>query len=89
MVTAGLIAFWISRMHPLFDTRISVRPGFRLRNAQGPPPWIVKRGGLESSGRGLISSIGKTKRIEFFGKKKKKLLKDFLFKKNDFLRTAK
>ena len=36
------------------------------RNAQGtPPPWILKRGGLESCGQRLISSIGKTKIIAF------------------------
>ena len=29
-------------------------------------PWILKRGGLESSGWRLISLIGKTKRIAFF-----------------------
>ena len=41
---------------------------FRLfvRHAQGTPPWILKRGGLESSGRRLISSNGKTKLIVFF-----------------------
>ena len=32
----------------------------------GYPPWIQKRAGLESSGRRLISSIGKTKGIAFF-----------------------
>ena len=37
----------------------------------GYPPWILKRGGVESSGRRLISSIGKTKRIAFFFCKKK------------------
>ena len=31
----------------------------------GYPPWILKRAGLESSGRRLISSIGKTKGIAF------------------------
>ena len=35
------------------------------------PPWILKRAGLESSGRRLISSIGKTKRIAFFFCQKK------------------
>ena len=37
------------------------------------PPWILKRGGLESSGQRIISSMGKTKRtafFSFFGKKK-------------------
>ena len=32
----------------------------------GYPPWILKWSGLESSGRRLISSIGKTKRKGFF-----------------------
>ena len=32
----------------------------------GYPPWILKRGGLESSGRRLISSIGKIKGLVFF-----------------------
>ena len=27
---------------------------FVLRNAQGTPPWILKGGGLESSGRILL-----------------------------------
>ena len=31
-----------------------------------PPPWIPKLGGLESSGRRLISLNGKTWRIDFF-----------------------
>ena len=35
----------------------------QLRHAQATLPWILKRGGLESSGQRLIS-IGKTKRIE-------------------------
>ena len=35
-------------------------------HAQGTPPWILKRGGVESSGRRLISSFVKTKRIAFF-----------------------
>ena len=46
-------------------------------DAQGTPRWILKRGGLESSGRRLISSISKTKRIVymdiyFFCSKEKK-----------------
>ena len=32
-------------------------------SCSGYPPWILKRGGLESSGRILISSNGKTKKI--------------------------
>ena len=39
---------------------------FVLLNAQGTPPWILKWCGLESSGRILISSNGKTKRIAIF-----------------------
>ena len=52
----------------------------------GYPPWILNRGGLESSGQRPISSIGKTKRIAyylFFGKKH--IFKIFWFlKKSDF-----
>ena len=46
-------------------------------------PWILKRGGLDSSGRRLISSIGKTKRIAIFSAKFFSSLKfsDFLKKK--------
>ena len=32
----------------------------------GYPPWILKRGGLESSGQKPISSFGETKKIAFF-----------------------
>ena len=35
-------------------------------SCSGDPPLILKRVGLESSGRRLISSIGKTKSIAFF-----------------------
>ena len=55
-------------------------------------PWILKRGGLESSGRILISSNGKTKRKTFFSSfffvKKIYFLKIQIFKKeiNDLLR---
>ena len=45
-----------------------------LPHAQATPPWMLKRGGLESSGRRLISSIGKLKRKVFFGVKN-----DFFF----------
>ena len=55
--------------HPKLERRISfvrssVRP-FVLRHARTTPPENLKRAGLESSGRRLISSIGKTKRIAF------------------------
>ena len=43
------------------DYRPFVHPPSRLCY----PPWILKRGGLESSGQRLISSVGKTKRIAF------------------------
>ena len=36
------------------------------QSRSGQPPWILIRGGLESSGRRLISSMGKIKRIAFF-----------------------
>ena len=42
----------------------SVRPSF-FPSRSCNTPWILKRGGLESSGWWLISSIGKTKRIAF------------------------
>ena len=52
--------------NPILDTKIFVfRPDF-VRHAQGTPPWILQQDGLESSGRRLISPIGKTKRITFF-----------------------
>ena len=40
--------------HPILDTRISVRPSVRTCvrvSRSGDPPWILKRAGLESSGR--------------------------------------
>ena len=56
--------------HPILGTRISVRLSGLLRPSTSrsgdPPPWILKRARLESSGQRLISSIGKTKRIAFF-----------------------
>ena len=36
------------------------------------PTWILKRGGLASSGQRLIFSIGRNKLIKFFSRKKKK-----------------
>ena len=53
--------------NPLLDTRISVLcpPSFFV-TLRRPPPWILKRAGLESSDQGLISSIGKAKIIAFF-----------------------
>ena len=51
-----------SALHSIIDMKITVRSSVTLVL----PPWILKRGGLESSGRILISSNGKTKRIAFF-----------------------
>ena len=67
------------------DFRWFVQSDF-VCNAHATPPWILKRGGLESSGRILISSNGKTKRIAFFclakqKKKQKSTFSDFLKKK--------
>ena len=52
--------------NPILDTRISVlRSDFVTLTV--PPPLDSERGGgLESSGRRLISSIGKTKIIALF-----------------------
>ena len=62
-------------LYPILDTRISfvlLRPSVTLR----VPPWILKRGWVESAGQRLISSIGKTERIAF--------LFNFFDKKNIF-----
>ena len=45
-----------------------------LCNAQTTPPVIPKWGGLESSGRRLVSSNGKTKRIAFLFSVKNKYI---------------
>ena len=65
-----------------------LRPSFVT--LRGPPSWILKLGGLESSGWRLISSYGKTKRIANFGKsnlekKKKKKIIFFFFVFFNFL----
>ena len=54
--------------HPILDTRISCSccSSVLRQSRSGDPPWILKRGGLESSGWRLISSIGQTKGIVFF-----------------------
>ena len=54
-----------SHVYPLLDTSISLRPS-SVCNAHGSPPWILKRGGLESSGRIVISFTGKIRRMVFF-----------------------
>ena len=56
-------------IYPILDWRISIHPfSFRLFvcNAQDTPPWILKRGGLESCGWRIISFNGKTKIKSFF-----------------------
>ena len=46
--------------NPILDMRNSVLlRSSRLCNACAIPPWILKRGGLESSGRRLISPRGR------------------------------
>ena len=70
--------------------RLSVRSSVTLRG----PPWILKRAGLESSGRRLISSIGKTKIIAlyfYFFSGKKKYFQNFqiFWKKVIFLNFSK
>ena len=83
----------LSSNYPILDTRISVHrpPSVTLR---GTPPWILKRGGPESSGQQLISSIGKTKIIALFLAKNSNLsdvwnflgfVKKFLTFLNNFL----
>ena len=67
------------------------RPSVRPLSRSGDPPCILKRGGLESSGRILISSNGKTKRIAFFFLGGKQIFSKFSDKKKikkimDFLR---
>ena len=59
--------FTVSKKNPSFVLRMS--------RSNYPPPWILKRGWLESSGRRLISWNGKTKRnaFSFFATKKSKL----------------
>ena len=57
-----------------FNPKLERRNPVRLllcTSRSGYSPRFMKRGGLESSGRRLLSSIGKTKRIAsfFFGKK--------------------
>ena len=67
---------------PILDIRISVlRPSVTLMVPPTPPPWILKRGGLQSSGQKIISSIGKAKRIQKKISAKKERIKKG---KNDF-----
>ena len=57
----------MAQLYSVLDTRISVFcPS--IRNSRATPP---ERGGLESSGKRIISSFGKTKRIAFCFRKKK------------------
>ena len=46
--TALELVALLLNLHPKLDTRFSVRPP---PSRSGYPPWILKRGGLESSGR--------------------------------------
>ena len=68
-------------MYPILDKRISGLSPPR----SGYPPWILKRGGLESSGRRLISPIGKKKENSIFFLRKKNIKKkSFFFVKSHF-----
>ena len=49
-------------MHPILDTWISDCPPPPFVTLKAPP-WILKRGGLESSGQRLFSLNAKTKII--------------------------
>ena len=61
-ITPWLYLWWTNHF-ALLDTRISVCPSVRPSSCSGYPPWILKQGGLESSGQRLISSNGKNKII--------------------------
>ena len=87
-----LYSVFVYLIHPILDTRISIHPDFSVLVPSVTlrvPPWILKRGGLGSSGQRLISSIGKNKRILFifFVFDNYFLLSKCLdfFKTNDFL----
>ena len=62
----------VEKKDPILDTRISVLRPSPYRSQYPPPLWILKRGGLESSGLMLIYLDGKTKIIVFFGGVNKK-----------------
>ena len=51
---------------PILDTWISMLGLLLHLHTHGPPPWILRWGGRDSSGQRLISSNGKTKKIAFF-----------------------
>ena len=63
----------------------SVRPSVKIRGT----PWILKWGGLESSGRRLISLKSETKRIAFYFSSKKNKTKTLMKKKWFFFRFSK
>ena len=76
---------WVVRQISKIRQEVFVlRPSVRVSRS-GAPPWILKQGGLESSGRRLISSIGKPKGIAFFYPEKKKWFSEFFFRFSDFL----
>ena len=61
MIQLSLISYYdflksfTFKLNQVLDTKISVRPSSVLfYNANVPPPWIVKRGGMESSGGRLV-----------------------------------
>ena len=59
-MSARLLKFWKNipvffLLCPILDTRISVLHPFFLSRS-GYPPWILKSGGLESSGLSLSSA---------------------------------
>ena len=73
--------FDFSPSHPILDTGISIYPPPSVPHAHRTPPLVLKRRGLESYGRRLISLNSKTNRITFFSpeKRKKKSLNFFWF----------
>ena len=53
-------------VYQILDTIISIRLFVLLHDTQTTPPWILKRGGLKSSGQRLISINSKTRRKAFY-----------------------
>ena len=71
---------WKEKYNPAATTPIYV-----CMSRLGYPPWILKWGGVESSGQRLISSIDKTKIIAFFSfQQKTKKIKNVRLNKKDF-----
>ena len=65
----------------ILDTWIFVHcpSGLCSSHSNHPPSWILKQGGLESSGQRLISSISKTKIIAFLCFFNFQIFEDFFF----------